>query len=366
MGEGRGHEIVLSLILSGVASTRRINRLLRSVSGHELVSAGPDGVAERLGITDEFVGTIRDGLTEASAICAGLRDSGAGILMLCEGDYPCLLKEISVPPPLLFCRGTPGAMSSRAVAIVGSRRASLAGLRIATSLAKELAGLGFTIMSGLARGIDTAAHRGALEAGGKTVGVMGCGIDMVYPSENEQLARSIVTSGTVVTEQLPGTPPIRQNFPQRNRIISGLALGPVVVEAGEKSGALITANCALEQNRSVFAVPSTPGYAIGKGTNSLLKEGAVLVETVDDIIRELEPQLDSSSRSGGDLFATCDLTPEEERLLGLLSAAPVHVDEISRGLSLESHEVLSMLLSLETRGLVRSVPGKFYVRDGSV
>jgi DNA processing protein len=232
-------------------------------------------------------------------------------------------------------------------------------------LASELAESGIVIISGLARGIDTASHRGALEAGGETVAVLGCGIDMVYPPENTALARSIACSGAVVTELLPDVQPLRPNFPQRNRIISGLSLGTVVVEAGERSGALITASCALEQNRSVFAVPGSPGYYGSKGTNSLLKQGAKLVESVGDVLEEIAPQVRVAVNQEPDAAHARTSGPREQSVLDLLSAAPVHIDEISRNLGLDSRDVVNVLFSLETKGLVKSMPGKFYIREGN-
>jgi DNA processing protein len=285
---------------------------------------------------------------------------------LCDRGYPDLLREIHSPPPILFCKGDVHSFGRQAVAIVGSRRPSLAGTKIAESLASGLAASGFTVVSGLARGIDTAAHRGALNAGGCTIAVMGCGIDRVYPSENNDLAGSISRAGVVITEQLPGTPPLRQNFPQRNRIISGLALGTVVVEAGRSSGALITADCALRQNRSVFAIPATPGFSRSRGTNRLLKEGATLVESVDDVLEELCPQLVSDVRPGRSMFEETQLSREESEVVELLSNAPVHVDEISRALGVEAGRALSLLFELEARGVVKSMPGKFYVKQAGI
>jgi DNA processing protein len=363
MGEGRGHEMVLSLVLSGLVSTRRIVRFLRSAPPDRVAHATAESIGSYFGLGSEDNAMLARSLGEASSMCTGLSETGVSIRLLSDRDYPRLLKEISVPPPILFSRGDTGDPGPRTVAVVGSRNASLAGTAMAMSLARDLADLGFVIVSGLARGVDTAAHKGALAAGGRTVAVLGSGIDTVYPAENHGLADRIAMSGAVLSELLPGSPPLRRNFPQRNRIISGLSLGTVVVEAGEVSGALITAGCALEQNRSVFAVPSTPGFAKSKGANRLLREGATLVETARDIADELCPQVQSTGRPDMGLFAPPSLTADEERVMGLLSDAPAHVDEISRVLELESRQILSLLLALETRGLVRSMPGKFYVKE---
>jgi DNA processing protein len=380
MGKGKGHEIVLSLVLSGAVPLRGLSRHLRSLSADDLASATPASLARALDLPADGRKAIARGLSEASSMIQDLRTAGHRLVTLSDADYPPLLKEVASPPPVLFYRGTLSALGYPAVAIVGARKASLAAVRITLDLARDLAGRGFTIVSGLARGIDTAAHRGALEAGGRTVAVLGCGIDVVYPAENEHLAGAICDAGAVITEQLPATAPLRQNFPQRNRIISGLSLGTVVVEAGEVSGALITAAYALDQNRSVFAVPSTPGLARSRGSNRLLKEGATLVESADDIVSELGPQIElgASSAPGAPdaaktpetgkapgLFDLPELTREEERVVGLLSDAPVHIDEISRDLRLGSRDLLRLLLTLETRGVVRTMPGKFYIREGA-
>ncbi|MFH1312798.1 MAG: DNA-processing protein DprA [Candidatus Eisenbacteria bacterium] len=366
MGKGRSHEIVLSLVISGLISSRRIVGFLRTTPPDVIADATVESLVGRFGLRPQDVTVLTGSLDEATRLCARLHENGVGVNLLCDTGYPNLLREISMPPPVLFTRGDLDGVGSNTVAVVGSRKASLAGVTMAASLARDLAGLGFVIVSGLARGIDTAAHKGALEAGGRTVAVLGSGIDDVYPPENIALAGRISGSGAVISELPPDAPPLRQNFPRRNRIISGLCLGTVVVEAGEKSGALITAGRALEQNRSVFAVPSTPGFSRSKGANKLLREGATLVESASDIVEELRPQLEYPRSACPDLFTPPDLTPDEEKVIGLLSDAPAHVDEISRSLDLESRQTLSLLLVLETRGLVRSMPGKFYVREAQL
>jgi len=366
MGEGMIHELVLSLLLLDDFPRRRIIRVLESLipgfEGRPRPELFPDGGHDIAGVS-KLAARKR---TEARRLMRRLDEEGIRITCLTDSDYPSLLREIHGPPPVLFYRGGLPHASSGAVAVVGSRKASLAGIRFASKLAGELAKSGVVVVSGLARGIDTASHKGALQAGGKTVAVLGCGIDMVYPRENTELARAIARSGCVVTELLPDAQPLRANFPQRNRIISGLSLGTVVVEAGERSGALITASCALEQNRSVFAVPGTPGYYGSKGANSLLKQGARLVESAEDVLEEIAPQVEAASPRGRGTVGAQASGPEEESVLDLLSAAPVHVDEICRNLDLESRDVISVLLSLETKGLVKSMPGKFYVREVSV
>jgi DNA processing protein len=360
MGWEKGHEILLALTISGGFRPAAMVRLLRSLSLDDIAARGLDGLVRDLCLAEDDACAARG--ANAAAIRASMERIGVGILALCQTGYPRLLKEIPTPPPLVFFRGALAGSDSRAVAVVGSRRPTMAGLRIARAVAGGLAAAGFTVVSGLARGIDTAAHRGALEAGGRTIAVLGSGIDVVYPPENRELAELIIRAGAIISELVPGSRPLRLNFPRRNRLVSGLSLGTVVIEAGERSGALITAGLALEQNRTVFAVPGAPGFARSRGANRLIKEGACLVESAEDVVRELSPQIGDRQRQL-DLDPLPDLTEEEEQVIALLSDAPAHVDEVSRHLGVETRTVLSLLLSLETRGLVRSLPGKFYVRE---
>ncbi|MCQ9208506.1 MAG: DNA-processing protein DprA [Omnitrophica bacterium] len=210
-------------------------------------------------------------------------------LRITDKDYPANLKHIYDPPATVYLKGELILEDNIAIAIVGSRRATPYGLKNAKSLAFELAARGITVVSGLARGIDSAAHRGALEAKGRTIAVLGSGLNVIYPHENERLAEEIAKSGAVISEFQQDVGPQRYHFPRRNRIISGLSLGVVVVEAAQKSGALITANCALEQGREVFALPGKIDSWTSRGTHDLIKQGAKLVESIEDIIEELEP-----------------------------------------------------------------------------
>ncbi|MGB3549575.1 MAG: DNA-processing protein DprA, partial [Candidatus Binatus sp.] len=217
---------------------------------------------------------------------------GARLLKWTDADYPPNLRQIADPPPFLFVRGTAQLGDPTCIAIVGARAASDIGRRMAQRLGLELAAKGFTVVSGLARGIDGEAHQGALDAHGKTLAVLGCGVDIIYPAEHRKLADAILAGGGAVISELPiGTQPLAENFPTRNRILSGLCLGVVIVEAAEKSGSLITARMALEQDRQVFAVPGSPLSGKTRGSNRLLKDGAKLVECVEDVIEELAPQM---------------------------------------------------------------------------
>src|SRR5271169_3616946 len=221
-----------------------------------------------------------------------LPNIGARLVKWTDNDYPPNLRQIADPPPFLFVRGSAQLTDANCIAIVGARAASDIGRRMANRLGLELAAKGFGVVSGLARGIDGEAHQGALDAHGKTIAVLGCGVDVIYPAEHRKLAEAIIEGGGAIISELPiGTQPLAENFPTRNRILSGLCLGVVIVEAAEKSGSLITARMALEQDRQVFAVPGSPLSGKTRGSNRLLKEGAKLVECVEGVIEELAPQM---------------------------------------------------------------------------
>jgi len=297
---------------------------------------------------------------------------GVSILTCQDPGYPERLRRIYDPPPLLYIKGSLEA-ADIPVAVVGSRNASPYGRYVTERLCRELAQRGVTIVSGLARGIDTCAHRGALSARGRTIAVMGCGIDVIYPPENRKLHGEVASSGAVVTEYPFGTEPDRPHFPARNRIISGLSLGVLIVEAGEKSGSLITAQCALEQNREVFAVPGGIDLPGSRGTNRLLRQGAKLVEGVEDILEEILPQLErppaptpgetkapAGRRVGTEKHETGrePLTEDESRLLGCISDMPQDADTLINRTGLAAAEALALLLSLELKGYILQLPGK--------
>lgn len=283
-----------------------------------------------------------------------------------DARYPTPLAEIPDPPALLYVRGTLEPRDHLAIALVGSRRCTAYGLRIAERLATTLARTGFTVVSGLARGIDAAAHRGALKGGGRTLAVLGHGLAQIYPPEHDELAREVVDSGALLTE-LPMTQgPLAGLFPQRNRIISGLCLGVVVVEAAPRSGSLSTAAHAMEQNREVFAVPGPVDSLASRGCHRLIRDGARLVETVDDILEELGP-LAREVRAAPDEPpvrhpAELTLSDQERSLLGHLDNAPVGVDELIMRTRLTASQVMATLSVLELRRLVRRLPGHQFVR----
>lgn len=298
-----------------------------------------------------------DGRKSAEVAVDALARSGARLVTLLHEEYPSLLKEIPDPPPYLYVKGTI-PISTTAIAVVGSRRASDYGITVTTRLSRELAGQGVAIVSGLAMGVDAAAHRGALQVSGATVGVLGCGIDLIYPAENRQLYREMEEKGAIISEFAPGTQPDAPNFPRRNRIISGMARGVLVVEAAERSGSLITARFALEQGREVFAVPGNINFKASRGTNSLIKEGAKLVETVADIMGELPPE--SVNLPQWARKQNFNLSPDEEKITALLAEKPLQIDELTVRSGLTVSSVSAMLLRLELQGAVMQIPGKIF------
>jgi DNA processing protein len=318
---------------------------------------------------------------------------GARMIRWTDHEYPANLRHIADPPPYFLLRGTLAATDPKFVAVVGARAASDAGRRMARRLGLELAAQGFTVVSGLARGIDCEAHQGALDGRGKTVAVLGSGIDIIYPPEHKGIAETMIENGGGLISELPlGTPPMPENFPSRNRLISGLCLGVVVVEAAEKSGSLITARMALEQDRQVFAVPGSPLTGKTRGSNRLLKEGARLVECVEDVIEELAPQLAGqtsvpagprasslapspgaamhnlpaavkftlTSRKQDEGLTESESSDVKLILQRLKGADRLHVDSIIEGSGLTVATVLKLLLELELRGLVIQHPGKLF------
>ena len=315
-------------------------------------------------------GDIADALVNFSewhAIDEELRraaEAEVAIVPFNASGYPDRLRMIADPPPFLYVKGDLLPADERAVAVVGTRSASDYGRRMARDLARGLAGLGFTIVSGLARGIDGVAHASALEAGGRTIAVLGSGVERPYPPEHAELYRRVLRQGAIVSEFALGTRPLAFNFPARNRLISGLSLGVVVVEATEKSGSLITASFALEQGREVFAVPGAAGASRSRGPHRLIREGAKLVETAEDIVEEIAPQLLGRRAPAA---AERQLPPgageNTRRILALLQIDSLQVDQLIERTGIAPAEVLQILLDLELRGFVRQPPGKRYAAE---
>jgi DNA processing protein len=289
---------------------------------------------------------------------ARIRQAGVRVLTWESPDFPASLHHIPDPPPVLYILGELLPEDDWAVAMVGTRSASVYGKEVARRLASDLAANGVTVVSGLALGIDTVAHQAALDAGGRTLAVLGSGVDVIYPAPNRRLARAIMERGALVSEYALGTQPERNNFPPRNRIISGLAQGVVVVEASVRSGALITAEFALEQGRDVFAVPGNIFQRSCEGTNRLIRDGAIPVLAVGDVLEELN-LLQVAQQA--EIRASAPTTPVESRLLDLLSYNPLHVDELGRAAALPVATVASTLTLLELKGLARQAGAMTYV-----
>ena len=288
---------------------------------------------------------------------------GARIITIWDSEYPELLKKIYDPPALMYVLGKFNPLDKRCVAIVGTRTPSTYGQLIAEALSRDLAQFGLTIVSGLARGIDTYAHVSALRAKGRTVAVLGSGLDVLYPAENRKLAETIAAQGVVVSEFPMGTKPDAPNFPRRNRIVSGLSLGTVVVESGEDGGAMITASTALDQNREVFAVPGNITEKRSAGPHKLIREGrAKLVQNVEDILEELGPQVRHLLKRERTPEVPVELTLFEKRVFDVLGNEPIHIDALADVAETSTADALVNLLSLEFKGLVRQLPGKMFVR----
>jgi len=304
-----------------------------------------------------------------------LNKTKASVITISEKEYPSLLKDIYDPPPVIYYFGDLIELTreNKGIAIVGSRKGTYYGREIAREIAAELTSRGFVVVSGLARGIDSYAHVGALEGGGKTIAVLGCGIDKIYPAENKTLRNKIIKNGSIISEFPIGTKPEKNNFPRRNRIISGLTMGTLVVEAAQKSGALITADFALDQGREVFAIPGNIHSHLSKGCHDLIIQGAKLVSCYQDILEEFNggylPEYKKGEegnlnyqKSNNTEVSNEYLTDKEKEFLKFISAEPLHIDKIAY-LTGKSHSVVSeVLLSLELKNYIQEIEGKRYIR----
>ncbi len=309
-------------------------------------------------IANDVVHAITTGVdfTSADKICARIHELDWRVTLDSFADYPSQLRHIPGRPPILYYRGEIRDSDITSIGVVGTRGASEDGRAFAHKLASDLAQRGVTVTSGLARGIDTSAHHGALVAGGRTIAVLGSSLDYYFPKPVKTLMDQIAENGAVVSELPPDAPPYPENFPKRNRIISGLSQGVVVIEAPEKSGALISANYALEQGRELFAVPGFPTRRVSAGCNQLLKDGAHCLTSVDDIFAVL-PRLARETQS----YRTrerIDLTPTEENIVRDLTSGPRQIDELARQLGLGVPDLLPTLLAMELKGVVREMSGK--------
>jgi DNA processing protein len=356
----------LALSLTRGLGSILIKRLLDRFKTPEAVFHAPlKDLMQIEGLGERVAGEIRRGPQEKAVKreFSLLEKVGGTILTLKDEAYPKRLKDIYDPPALLYIRGQLRRDDELAIAIVGSRKTSPYGRWFTERIGRDLAGHGVTIISGLARGIDSVAHMGAIEGGGRTIAVLGCGIDVIYPSENRDLFHRIVGHGAVLSEFPIGSRPEGGHFPRRNRIISGLSIGVVIVQASSQSGSLITAKYALEQGREVFAVPGNVGADGSRGTNQLIKEGAKLVESSEDILEEILPQWRrEAERAEKAETPGRDLMGGERILYDLLGETPLHIDAIIRESQLDPGSVSSLLLNLELKGWISQWPGKCFTK----
>lgn len=361
-------------------SGRRLLEILPAVGGPEALCAAPAGELRQMGFeAPQIDALLRPDPEKSARDRAWLAQDDHHVIGVTDPDYPALLQQISGPPAVLWVRGDPGALWQPQVAIVGSRNPTAGGRDHALDFARSLAADGWCITSGLAAGIDVTAHRGALEAGGCTVAVLGTGPDTIYPARNAEVAEAIVTSGALVTELPPGAPARRRHFPSRNRIIAGLSLGVLVVEAALNSGSLITARLAADQGREVFALPGSLHNPMVRGCHRLIKQGARLAESTQDVTEALAPVAGELARAlqrriaaeGAEEPRTgTAVTPDAEclqdedyaRLWSALGHDPVSQDRLAERTGLGVREISSMLLMLELRGLVATVAGGRVVR----
>lgn len=356
--------LALGLIPEVGAAT--FHRLVQGLGSAEAVLRAKAGALEQVpGISQQVARAIvsfpwQDALDRELRV---IETRGLGLIRFGDEGYPELLAAIHSPPPILYVRGTIEPEDRVAVAIVGSRQASQYGSAMAEQISGELAERGVTIVSGMARGIDAAAHRSALRAAGRTIAVLGCGLGVTYPPEHAELADQIAEQGALISEFPIFTPPKPGHFPQRNRIISGLARGIVVIEAGLKSGAMITANYALEQGREVFAVPGQVTSRSSRGCHQLIKAGAKLTEGWEDILEEIELQMTPGSQVVRDPTPVSrSLAQEEILIIDAMEAGPMQIDDLIGRTQLPAGQMASLLLSLMLKGMIEELPGKSFAK----
>lgn len=353
-------------MVPGVGPRTRMALLERFGSAAAILRAPPSQLREVQGVGPKLVEKICqadriDVEAEIDNCCRGAIE----IVTELDERYPRALREIHDPPGVLFVRGELLPRDALAIGIVGTRHASAYGLRQAERLAASLSRAGLTIVSGLARGIDGAAHRAALEAGGRTIAVLASGVLNIYPPEHDRLAEQVAQHGAVLSEAPPLAEPLSGGFPQRNRIISGLSLGVIVIEAGERSGSLITARHAMEQGREVFAVPGNVDNRMSRGCHRLLRDGAVLVESADDVLEALGPLVEAAPRDDGPAVhhpAELLLNEPEQAVLGAIALEPTSIDQIAAATQMPVPQILATLSVLEMRHLIRRTSGATVAR----
>lgn len=369
----------IALNMTPKVGPRAVTKLLERFGSANAVFYAQRTELESLRLNPETIESIlkNEFHEKAAKELESVKALGGDILILDDGSYPAMLREIDDPPPVLYVKGEwQPCLEQPCVGVIGSRMCSTYGVNASEMLSRDLASRGITVVSGLARGIDTAAHRGAIAGKGKTVGVIGTGIDTVYPKENRRLVEDIIESGGCIVSQFPlGTPPLAENFPFRNRIISGLSLGVLVVEASERSGSLITARLAMEQNREVMAVPGNITSGNSFGTNYLIKSGAKLVQQWQDVAAELPseiaaailpPKIEKTKAEHAvrqpDLMPS-DMNDNEQKIWSILNPdEPVHIDILLEQSGLSFGNLNAALVSLDIRDLIRVLPGKHYAR----
>jgi len=368
--------LVLLNMVKGIGSIR-MRRLLDAFgSPVDVFKAASQKLAEAAGLTPFLARAVlaAPGQMDPLAEIRRADTLGIRIMTMADEDYPASLRAIPDPPCILYVKGDLLPCDANALAVVGSRGASLYGLSSTRMFGSRLSEYGLTIVSGLARGIDTAAHRAVLDASGRTIAVLGSGLECIYPPENEEMFRQIASTGAVISQFPLRMPPLPQNFPMRNRIISGLSKGVLVVEASAKSGALITARCALEQGREVFALPGEVGRENAYGVNALIKDGACLVMRPEEILEVLKPllsfpqeprpeqEIDPPQR---DAWEDEDPREHVRDVWQSLDGEPAHIDNIAQKTGLSIPEILSILVELELKGVVRRFPGQSFTRNAS-
>jgi DNA processing protein len=355
-------------MIPGIGSVK-LAKLLEVFSSPEDIFKAPfDKLKHDACLKDEIAGQINSFDQENLSRELGLiKKHKLDVLTVCDNDYPQNLKNIPAAPIVLYLKGELKQEDKLAIGIVGSRRASVYGLNNASRFAGRLSEQGFTIISGMALGVDTYAHRGALKAGGRTIAVMGSGFGHIYPRENRSLAEEIAENGAVISEFPIEMRPLAQNFPRRNRIISGLSLGILVVQAAKNSGALITADFALEQGREVFALPGEIDTENSSGSNELIKQGAKLVSCADEIAEEFILPVAAANlkreEASGESFTPKLSNEKESRLYALLCAGAMPIDELASRAGLDIPQISAILLKLELKKLVRELPGKQFIRN---
>lgn len=358
---GIGHNRLRSLVTHFKNSTDALNSSAREIINIE-------GFNKKLAVTISAFkksGDYHKAEQYAVHQLSKMNKSDGRIITLWDDEYPDLLKKIYDPPCYLFIKGNLKKEDKYSIAIVGTRNPSTYGVTMTEKFTQELARLGITIVSGLARGIDSVAHSSALKVGGRTIGVTGSGIDVIYPPENKNLYSRIAQSGGVISEYAMGTKPDAGNFPRRNRIVSGMTLGTIVVETGIDGGAMITANTALDQNRDVFAVPGLITDVRALGCNTLIRDGrAKLITSVDDVLSELSTKLKPLFREVTKHEKKLDISLSlfEKKIYDVLNDEPIHIDLLAGKSDMPTSDALVNLLSLEFKGLVKQLPGKMFVR----